>query len=81
MEELKTANSGKWGELLFEFKSIERADKKSYTELIDKAKNTAALTPPQRSAIIARCNNVLNGTYNFGDMAKSEAYDAKANKK
>jgi hypothetical protein len=81
MQELETANIDIFGELLSEFKEISRTDKKAYSELIEKARLSASLTNAQRSAVIGRCNNVLNGTYNFGDMAKSEAYDAKANKK
>jgi hypothetical protein len=81
MNELKTANIGKWGELLFEFKSIERTDKTAYEALKEKTKLTVGLTTSQKAGIIDRCNNILNGKYNFGDMQKSTAYDAKANKK
>jgi hypothetical protein len=73
-----------WRSLLAEFHDIDhkaKDAKEKYTALKEKVNSINPLTISQSQGIKDRCNNAINGTYNFGDMAKSEAYDAKANKK
>ncbi len=60
-----TANSGSWNELLKEFHGLidGKSNREDFEKLKEKAKNNANLTVRQSEGIVARCNNVLNGTY------------------
>ena len=61
-----------WRMLLKVFDGIEPKDpkaKEKWTKLSETA-NVTALTPRQRSGIVARCNHAINGTYKFEIAAK-----------
>jgi hypothetical protein len=58
-----------WRSMISTFKDLIKdnpkpeAIREELNELSEEAKNTIYLTPNQRSGIVERCNNYLNGTF------------------
>lgn len=67
--------------LLSEFQSIDakkKDAKEKYAALKEKVKGVYPLSYTQRAAIEQRCDNAINGTYNFGEHNyKANEYDQK----
>lgn len=82
---LRTANSGLWGELLTAFKTLTSTNPspESIKSALEALKSKAAsagekeLTLAQRASIFTRCDNYLSGWYGNTKTSENMAYQHK----
>lgn len=83
MLDLRTKNTGEWGELLIAFKTLIENDptpesiRGALEALKEKATISKELTLAQKDGILARCDNYLKGEYGNTKTAENLAYQHK----